>query len=166
MATEPKVIRDTDDAARAQARQLIASADTAALAVLDPATGAPYVSRIAVAQMPDLRIVTLVSDLALHTGALRADPRASLLLGSLPAKGDPLAHPRLTLSVAAQFVPRGAPDHADIRAHWLTHHPKSALYADFGDFGFVVFTPLRAWLNGGFGKAYELMPEDLRLARE
>jgi putative heme iron utilization protein len=49
-----------------------------------------------------------------------------------------------------------------LRAHWLKGHPKAALYIDFADFAFVRLTPESALLNGGFGRAFRLSPEDLR----
>ena len=45
-------IRPTDDDARALARALLSGARHAALAVLHPDTGAPFVSRIALGQAP------------------------------------------------------------------------------------------------------------------
>ena len=97
-------IRPTDADARGIARALLTGARTAALGVLDPATGAPFVSRVAFGLGPAGVALTLVSDLAFHAGALRADPRVSLLLGEPGPKGDPLVHPRLTLAAIAGFV--------------------------------------------------------------
>jgi putative heme iron utilization protein len=157
-------IRPADAEARALARELLARARHGALAVLDPADGAPVVTRIALALGPDGVPVTLVSDLSAHTAALRADPRASVLVGEPPARGDPLAHPRLTLAVRADFVPRESPAHAPVRAHYLKARPKARLYADFADFGFVRLVPQGAFLNAGFGRAFRLTPADLGLA--
>ena len=159
MAQSP--IRPTDDQARALARDLLANARHAALAVLHPDTGAPFVSRIALGLTPQGQPMTLISSLALHTRALRAAPGCSLLVGNPPAKGDPLAFPRLTVTATARFIDRAAADHAALRAHYLASHPKSKLYADFADFSFVAFAPISAALNGGFGKAYDLTPDDL-----
>ncbi|MDH3264278.1 MAG: pyridoxamine 5'-phosphate oxidase family protein [Paracoccaceae bacterium] len=158
---EASPIRPTDDEARALARRLLAEARHGALGTLDPDTGAPVVTRVAVGTTPEGLPLTLVSALSAHTRALRASPLASLMVGEPGPKGDPLTHPRLTLHLGARFVAREAPEHARIRAHWLASHPKSALYADFADFAFVVFEPTGASLNGGFGKAYDLTPEDL-----
>ncbi len=158
---ESSPIRPTDDEARALARRLLAEARHAALGTLDPATGAPVVTRVAVGTTPESLPMTLVSALSAHTRALRANPLASLLVGEPGPKGDPLTHPRLTLHLRASFVARGTPEHDRLRAHWLASHPKSALYADFADFAFVIYEPTGASLNGGFGKAYELTPEDL-----
>ncbi|WP_417268731.1 HugZ family protein [Celeribacter sp.] len=150
-------IRPTDDTARTLARDLIAQACIAALGVVDPDTGAPYVTRIAFGCGPDGELLTLISDLSAHAARLKASPICSLLIGEAPTKGDPLAFPRLSLSAKAQVVPK---DDA-LRTAWLSHHPKSKLYIDFADFNFVRFTPLSADLNGGFGKAYTLSADDL-----
>ena len=154
-------LRPTDDAARALAARLVGEARLAALALVDPADGSPHVTRIAFAHDSEAGYLTLVSDLAAHSRLLRAAPRAALLLGEAPDKGDPLAFPRLSLSATAQFIDRDSAGHSAARPLWLARHPKSALYVDFADFHFVRFTPLSADLNGGFGKAYRLTPTDL-----
>ncbi|RBI84023.1 pyridoxamine 5-phosphate oxidase [Rhodosalinus halophilus] len=154
-------IRETDDEARALARQLIAAARHGALAVRDPESGHPVVSRVAVATDPEGRPVSLVSDLSHHTQALKADPACSLLLGEPGPRGDPLTHPRITLIATARFLRHGAPGHADLAAHYLTQQPKAQLYIGFADFSFLRFEVSRALLNGGFGKAYMLQPADL-----
>lgn len=160
---ETAPIRPTDDEARALARRLLASARVAALGTLDPATGAPTVTRIGLGLTPEGLPMTLVSDLSAHTRALRANPAASLLVGEPGPRGDPLTHPRLTLSARARFVGRDTPEHAALRTHYLASHPKAKLYADFADFSFLCFDVTAASLNGGFGKAYDLTPADLGL---
>jgi hypothetical protein len=159
MAQSP--IRETDDEARALARQLIDAARHGALAVRDPESGHPVVSRVAVATDPEGRPVSLVSDLSHHTQALKSDPACSLLLGEPGPRGDPLTHPRITLIATARFLRHGAPGHADLAAHYLTQQPKAQLYIGFTDFSFLRFEVSRALLNGGFGKAYVLEPDDL-----
>lgn len=156
-------VNPTDDDARALARGLLAQARFAALGVTDPDSGFPAVSRIALALDADGCPVTLISDLAAHAKALAADPRAGLLVGEPGPKGDPLTHPRMSVFVTARPVARGGADHAALRALWLDRHPKAKLYVDFGDFGFVRLRPEGAALNGGFGKAYRLTPDDLRV---
>ena len=158
MAEPEKIdpIRPTDDDARALARGLIRDARFGALGVREPGTGMPMVTRIALVPGPDGLPLTLISTLSGHTGALDADPACSLLLGEPGAKGDPLTHPRLTLQARAE-----AADKAALRDHYLAHYPKAQLYFDFTDFRMVRFAPVAAYLNGGFGKAYTLTPEDL-----
>lgn len=152
-------IRPTDDDARALARDLMQGANHAALGVIHPDSGVPFVSRIALALAPDSTPMTLISTLAFHTSALQQNPNCSLLIGTAPDKGDPLAFPRLTLSARAEFIAKDKDD--PLRTHYQTINPKSKLYLGFSDFGFVLFHPTSAALNGGFGKAYTLTPEDL-----
>lgn len=157
-------IRPADDEARALARSLIDSARHGALAVLNPESGLPVVSRIAVARDADGMPISLISTLSGHTQALAADPRASLLLGEPGVRGDPLTHPRVTLQVEAEFVPRGSEAHARLRNLYLCQQPKAQLYIDFGDFRLVRLRVVEAMLNGGFGKAFTLSADDLRPA--
>lgn len=154
-------IRPTDDEARAMARDLLSGARHAALGVLDPETGAPQVTRVALALDEAGMPLTLISSLSTHTAALRADPRASLLVGEPGKKGDPLTYPRITLQCRASFVARDGADHAALRALYLDQNPKAKLYIDFGDFTLVRLPVSQALLNGGFGKAYRLSADDL-----
>lgn len=159
MDKNPSLLRPTDDAARALARDVICKARFAALAGIDR-NGAPTVTRVAFGLGPEGQFLSLMSDLAAHTNRLRAEPRCALLLGEPPQKGDPLAFPRISIEATARVLSRSDAAHEMHRTIWLTHHPKSQLYIDFSDFHFVEFTPLRADLNGGFGKAYTLTPDD------
>ena len=158
MTTDP--IRETDDEARALARRLIEEARFGALAVLDPQTGFPAVSRVAVGPGPEGGLFTLISGLSAHSRALGQDPRAGLLLGE-PGKGDPLAHPRLSLQLRAHPLPDTDPRRASLRARWLADHPKAQIYIDLPDFFFVEFEILAGALNGGFARAYRLTADDL-----
>lgn len=163
MSKKTDPVRETDDEARRLARQLISCARYGSLAVLLPDGGHPFASRTAVACDIDRTPVILVSQLSTHTAGLAHDPRVSLLLGE-PGKGDPLAHPRITLQCNATGLERGDTKHARLRARFLRRHPKSALYIDFADFSFFRLEPRSASLNGGFGKAYNLLPDDFRIA--
>jgi heme oxygenase (biliverdin-IX-beta and delta-forming) len=157
--TDP--IRPTDDEARELARALVAGAKFAALGVIEPATGAPMVTRIAIAPDDTGLPMALVSDLSQHTRALAANPACSLLLGEPAQKGDPLTHPRLTLQCTAGFVDRRGAAHEKLRESYLAQRPKARLYIDFADFRLLQFTVITAFLNGGFGKAYVLGAADL-----
>lgn len=149
----PDTFRETDAEARALARRLLDQAVHGALSVL--IDGAPFVTRVALAP-GEGRLTTLISDLAPHTAALRQNGDASLLVGE-PGKGDPLAHPRMTLQVHARFLEKSE---AAMEAY-LARQPKAQLYIAFADFHLVDLVPSDIWLNGGFGKAYRLRPEDL-----
>ncbi len=162
-ADKPQVLRETDDEARNLAERLIRTARYGALASLEPETGYPLASRVAVATMMDGTPVVLISALSGHYGALERDKRCSLLLGE-PAAGDPLAHPRITVLGSARFLDRQSAECGHARQRYLARHPKAQLYVDFADFSFVSVELERASLNGGFGKAYDLARGDICLA--
>jgi hypothetical protein len=86
---------------------------------------------------------------------LERDPRCSILLAQ-GGKGDPLAHPRLTVvgEAARSAEPR-------VRERFLARHPKARLYAGFADFSFWRVTPQGGHLNGGFARAMSLTAGDL-----
>lgn len=148
-----------DEGARRLARGLLRTARHGALATLDPADGAPLASRAALATDMDGTPVLLTSTLSAHTQALLADARCSLLVGE-SGKGDPLAHPRLTVTGRAERVAEGDL-RARLRRRYLARHPKAALYVDFPDFGFWRLRVERANLNGGFGRAYAMAAADV-----
>ncbi len=154
------VLRPTDAEAIRLARRIMRSARYGALAVLDPQSGAPLASRVAVATDMDGAPLILVSSLSAHTSGLVADPRCSLLLGE-PGKGDPLAHPRISIACAATRLSAGDDGHARAERRFLNRHPKAKLYAGFADFSYFRLEPQSASLNGGFGKAYALDRADL-----
>ncbi|MBW9086488.1 HugZ family protein [Rhizobium wenxiniae] len=160
MAEQAQLLRPTDDEARELARSLIRGARYMSLAVLDPATGFPSVSRALTAIDLDGVPVVLVSALSGHTKGLKDDSRCSLLAGE-PGKGDPLAHARITVFCEAELVSRDSAAHQRLRARFLRRHSKAQLYVDFPDFRFYRLAPVQASLNGGFGRAYALGAEDL-----
>jgi hypothetical protein len=133
----------------------------AALAWTDPDTGTPGISRIAFARDPAAGMLTLVSGLALHFRALRDRPDCALMLGEVGEKGDPLTHPRLMIRARAAFVAPDDPVRPGLRDRWLERNPKATIYIDLPDFAFVRLTPLSALLNGGFGRAFQIGPDDL-----
>ena len=154
----PSVLRPVDAAARRAAKTHLRAARHGALGVLDPETGWPMVSRVSLSAESGGAPVFLISALSGHFAALVADPRASLLLGE-PGKGDPLAHPRITVFGRAEKI--ADDERAAARARFLARHPKAALYADFGDFAFWRLRIEGASYNGGFGKAYAMTSADL-----
>ena len=156
-------INPTDDAARDLARDLLANSAFAALATVQ-ADGHPLATRITFTLTGTGLALSLISDLSTHTGALRSEARCSLLLGSPGTRGDPLIHPRLTLLATARLIRHGQPEHAKMAAQYLRGHPKAKLYIGFADFSLVRFAISAGHLNGGFGKAFRLTPQDMGLA--
>lgn len=156
----PSPVRPVDDEARRLLADVLNGATFAALGTTHPDIEGPYVSHIAFALGPAHQPVTLISDLSLHARALQADARCGLLVGEPGDKGDPLTHPRASLSCEARFVTRRDERFAALQTHYLQQRPKAKLYADFGDFNFVVFDVRRVDLNGGFGKAFRFDEKD------
>lgn len=161
MAQKIDPIRSTTPEAIQLARRLCTEARFGALAVLDPGAGAPHVSRVATCTDEENSPVILVSELSHHTKCLTKDPRCSILLGE-PGRGDPLAHPRVTLSCVARRMAKDDADAENIAARFLARHPKAKLYASFADFFFFRLNVLSAALNGGFGKAFNLTGDEFR----
>lgn len=141
-------------------RTLLRELDRASLATILPAepAGWPYASLVLVAVDHDLSPVLLLSDMAEHTKAIKADGRVSLLFDGTGGLDQPLTGPRATVLGRAERI---ADDR--LKARFLARHPDAALYAGFKDFAFYRLTVDRAHLVGGFGKirwigADELVP--------
>ncbi len=122
------------DGARTLARDLLRRARSGALATLGR-DGHPAASLVSVATDSDGTPLILVSALSGHTGNLLADPRCSLLLAS-SGKGDPLAHPRLTLTLRARQIARETPEGPRIRRRFLARQPEGRALRRFRRFRF------------------------------
>jgi heme oxygenase (biliverdin-IX-beta and delta-forming) len=142
------------------AKGLLRATRAGALATLDRNTGHPFASLVNVATDFDGSPLILISRLSTHTANLELDGRASLLLAST-GKGDPLAHPRLTLLGSFTPIARDDPQEPRVRRRFLSRHPKSELYAGFGDFAFWRLQTVSAHLNGGFARAADLKAADV-----
>jgi len=153
-------ILPVDDEARLLAKRLMRTARSGALATLGAEDGMPFSSLVAVGTDIDGSPVILTSQLSIHTRLLAQDPRCSLLLSAV-GRGDPLAHPRLTLLATAERLEPGSDKAQQVRGRYLRQHPKAALYVDFPDFAFWRLNLAWGSLNGGFGRAYRMAREDL-----
>jgi len=153
--TKRDPINPTDDNARHLALDLLHQARFGALAVEHQ--GAPYVARVAMI-WHDGTLLTLISTLSLHTKALAVNPACAALIGEPGDKGDPLTHPRMTLICTAREGDKSAHKSA-----WLAAIPKAQLYYDLSDFKMHELVVSEAHLNGGFGKAFNLVADDLRI---
>jgi putative heme iron utilization protein len=142
------------------AKELLRTTRAGALATVDRNTGHPFASLVNVATDADGAPLILISRLATHTANLEADGRGSVLLAA-GGKGDPLAHPRLTLLGNFIRIAREDPAEPRLRRRFLARHPKSELYAGFADFGFWRLDMVAAHLNGGFARAADLKAADV-----
>jgi heme iron utilization protein len=146
--------------AAAVAKLLLRTSRAGALATIDRNTGHPFASLVNVATDVEGAPSILISRLSTHTANLEKDSRASLLLTSI-GRGDPLAHPRLT--ILGDFVPIGRQDPSEprLRRRFLARHPKSEIYASFADFSFWRLAVVSAHLNAGFARAADLKASDV-----
>jgi heme iron utilization protein len=156
----PENATAADFDAAAVAKLLLRTARAGALATIDRNTGHPFASLVNVANDVDGSPSILISRLSTHTANLEKDARASLLLTAV-GRGDPLAHPRLT--VLGDFVQVARTDQSEprLRRRFLARHPKSAIYADFADFSFWRLAAVSAHLNAGFARAADLKAGDV-----
>src|SRR5262245_49309731 len=142
------------------AKTLLRATRAGTLGTLDRNTGHPFASLVNIATDADGAPVILTSRLSTHTANLEADGRASILLAE-SGKGDPLAHPRLTVLGAFAPIEKDSAEDARVRRRFLARHPKSELYAGFGDFSFWRMRVASAHLNGGFARAADLTAADV-----
>jgi putative heme iron utilization protein len=138
---------------------LLRSTRAGALATLDRNTGHPFSSLVNVATDVDGSPLILVSRLSTHTANIEVDPRASVLLAST-GKGDPLAHPRLTVLGKFVKLDLNTAEGARVRRRFLAHQPKAQLYAALPDFTYWRMSVTSAHLNGGFARAANLKASD------
>ncbi len=130
-------------------RSLLRALDRASLATVLPgeSPGWPYASLVLVAVDHDLSPILLMSDMAEHTRAIKADDRVSLLFDGTGGLDQPLTGARATVLGRAE---RTVDER--LKTRFLARHPDAALYAGFKDFGFYRIAVERAHLVGGFGK--------------
>ncbi len=156
----PETAPAPDFDARSTAKKLLRSVRAGALATIDRNTGHPFGSLVNVATDSDGSPLLLISRLSSHTANLEADSRASLLLATA-GKGDPLAHPRLTVLGRFAKIAHDATDEAHLRRRFLARHPKAELYAGFADFALWRMSVESAHLNAGFARAADLTAADV-----
>ena len=142
----------------ASARALVRRAFKGSLATIDGGNGYPYASLVTLATDAAGAPTFLISKLARHTANLARDPRASIMVDETGALADPLQGARLTLSGRAEPAAEEG-----VRRRFLARHPEAALYADFPDFAFWRLAVEGAHYIGGFGRIFDLGPNDLLL---
>jgi len=140
---------------KSAAKKLLREGRSGALATLMPKSGDPYCSLVNVATAADGAPLLLISNLAVHTKNILADPRCSLMIDERK-EGDPLQGGRVMLTGTA--VKTGEPD---IRRRYLDRQPEAEMFAGFADFAFYKIVLKGAHLVAGFGRIVDLTPEDV-----
>ena len=95
------------------------------------------------------RPLFLISNMAMHTQNLKADPRCSLFVAQTAADGDPLGASRATL--VGQAKPVSVDEIDSARQTYLARHENSRYWVDFADFSFFRLEPIDLYYVGGFG---------------
>ena len=131
-------------------RTLVSLASTATLSTLSRRhAGFPFGSLMPYALDAEGRPIFLISNMAMHTQNLKADPRSSLFIAQTAADGDPLGAARATLVGHTAPVPEK--EVALAREQYLARHEKSQYWVDFPDFSFFRLQPVDLYYVGGFG---------------
>lgn len=111
--------------------------------------GFPFGSLMPFAPDSSGRPTFLISNMAMHTQNLKADPRCSLFIGQAGADGDALGAARATIIGNAEPVSES--DVAGVRERYLARHENSRYWVDFSDFSFFRLQPIDLYYVGGFG---------------
>ena len=116
-------------------RTLMASASVATLSTLSRKhEGFPFGSLMPYALDASGRPIFLISNMAMHTQNLKAEPRASLFVSQSAADGDPLGAARATLVGRAECI--STEEKVSVREIYLARHENASYWVDFADFNF------------------------------
>ena len=141
--------------------RLLRRQDVAALATLHK--GAPAVSMVPYAVLPDGSFVIHVSQLATHTRDMQEHAAVGLLVLGERAP-DMLAQeqPRASVQGEARQCLPDAPEYAAARQAYLARFPDSEPMFGFGDFSLFVVAPRSVRFVAGFAQAFSLTAQAYR----
>ena len=144
-----------------QLTSLLSDTPTASLGTLRE--GAPFVSMVPYAAMPDLTsYIFHISRLAVHTANLLADPRAGLLIIEPGEVGrDPQRLARISIEGQAAPIDVETDGYRSAKAAYLEKYPKAEFNFGLNDFVLFEFELKRARLIAGFGLIVDLLAGDL-----
>ncbi|MBI4913628.1 MAG: pyridoxamine 5'-phosphate oxidase family protein [Acidobacteria bacterium] len=128
--------------------------------------GGPSVGMVLCAPDGEGAFLIHVSRLAAHTGDLLADPRVALLLVGPAPGGNPQAAPRVSLRGRAAEVPRESPGGQAAARAYLAAFPQAEAMFGFGDFLLFRIVPEEVRFVGGFAKAFDVAPSELKELQE
>ena len=149
-STSPVTPQPPEPTYAERVRTLLSLTSVATLSTLSRKhPGFPFGSLMPYALDVTGRPIFLISNMAMHTQNLKADPRSSLFIGQLPAEGDPLGAARATLVGPTEPVPEA--DLPSTRELYLARHENSRYWIDFTDFGLFRLQPVDLYYVGGFG---------------
>lgn len=147
-----------------RARTLFALAQVATLSTQSRKhPGFPFGSLMPFALDDKARPLFLISNMAMHTQNLKADPHASLFVTNAAEGDDPLGAARAT--AVGRILPVAAEEVAATREQYLARHPGSSYWVDFADFSFFRLQPVELYYVGGFGVMGWVSAEDYASAQ-
>jgi heme iron utilization protein len=111
--------------------------------------GFPFGSLMPYALDTEGRPIFLISNMAMHTQNLKADPRASLFVAQTAGDSDALGAARATL--IGQVKPVLENEVASARELYVAKHENSRYWVDFADFNFFRLELVDVYYVGGFG---------------
>ena len=141
-----------------EARLLLRRARTAALGTSNREPEGPYVSLVNIATDGQGYPVIFISRLAWHTRNIETAPAGSILVSEIPAEGDALTGPRVTVMGRFERL-----DSAAMASRYTHHHPAARTYLDFPDFSFWRLKPEKIHVVAGFGRIETMAPAEVFL---
>ena len=150
-----------DDDATTTLRDLLTENQVASLGTV--ADGAPFVSMVPFAIASDgSAFFVHVSRLAKHTEDMSEEPRVALMIVESEASGTMAqALARVSIQGTATEMARDSSEYSGARAAYLAKHPESEPMFGFADFSLFCIEPQSARFIQGFGRAFDVTPEEL-----
>lgn len=144
--------------------RLIRSQSTAALGTLHG--GAPLVSMVLYAVAPDFAAFYIhASRLAQHTQDMLQDARAGWMIAETDAgRQNPQMLGRVSILGEAAALSPADPGYDAAKSIYLAKFPQAAANFGFKDFSLYRLDPRKARYVAGFGKIFDLGPDDFRQA--
>jgi putative heme iron utilization protein len=106
-----------------------------------------------------------VSRLGKHTADMENDPRVSLLITETDdRRADPQTLARVSLHGPAEVLPRTDAGYAQVKQNYLERFPEAEQLFSLGDFNLWKITPKGGRYVAGFGRAFNLVPDNLTKA--
>lgn len=102
--------------------------------------------------------IVLVSELAAHTGEMRADPRVGLLVTEPESEARPHELARVSIQGTAAPLPPGDERFSLAKATYLARFPEVRALFDLGDFRLFTIAPASVRVVAGFARAASIAP--------
>jgi putative heme iron utilization protein len=144
--------------------RLIRETRIAALGTLHD--GEPNLAMVAYSFAEDFSAFYIhVSRLGKHTEDMENDPRVSLLITETDdRRADPQTLARMSLHGTAEVLPRTDAGYAQVKQNYLERFPEAEQLFSLGDFNLWKITPKGGRYVAGFGRAFNLVPDNLTKA--